>query len=358
MRSVPDDVRRARLHRGPLLALAGGGLGSLTLAALAPRLRPWLAPPRLTLFVLAAGAVGAAGYALWLGRRAPRWSSVDEAAWVAVLGTLSVLAGAAYAPVGPGLVLYAAAAIALARRDPSDALVAVAFATTVLAAVVRLIASASLAGGLSFVCAVAIALLAFLAVTAQTRRLTRALAERDAMLSDLTAFARSSYAAPATSASSERPSGVRAVRTPSQDDTRASGDRLEQGWDALVERVRASVTGMAETAGVAASVEAELSGLAPPSQKMRSQLLRIAQEATTQALRHAEARSILITLRRAEGGVVLELLDDGEAGETTRQRRTLATLRGRVAALGGTAELRRADRGWLTRVRLPCEQLN
>jgi signal transduction histidine kinase len=115
---------------------------------------------------------------------------------------------------------------------------------------------------------------------------------------------------------------------------------------------------LAQYAGVVANVEAELSGLAPPSNKIRVNLVRIVQEATTQARRHAEPRSITVTLRRGDGGVVFELEDDGPANESTRSRRTLATLRGRVAALGGTAEMRRADRGWVMRVRLPCEQLN
>jgi signal transduction histidine kinase len=115
---------------------------------------------------------------------------------------------------------------------------------------------------------------------------------------------------------------------------------------------------MAESAGVAASVQAELKGLAPPSNKIRIHLLRIAQEATTQALRHAEPRCIVVRLKRGDGGVVFELEDDGNANEALREKRSLATLRGRVAALGGTTEVRRGDGGWVTRVRLPCEQLN
>jgi hypothetical protein len=356
MRSVPDDVRRARLRRGPLLGLTSLSLGALALSALAPRLEPWLGPPHAGLFALSLGGVLAAAVAFARGRREPRWSAADDLAWVVALGTLAVLAGSSRAPVGPGLLVYGAAAVALARRDPSDTLVAIGCATTVLAMVVRGLIAPGLAAALPFAFASGMVALAFLAVTAQTRRLAHALADRDAVISQLSAFSRSPLAPAASTPVVERHAPARAARVASEESTRGEGH--EQSWDALVERVRASVTLMAENAGVAASVQAELSGLAPPSQKIRSHLLRIAQEATTQALRHAEPRSIAITLRRGDGGVVFELLDDGAAGETTRQRRSLAPLRGRVAALGGTAEVRRADRGWVTRVRLPCDQLN
>ena len=52
------------------------------------------------------------------------------------------------------------------------------------------------------------------------------------------------------------------------------------------------------------------------------------------------------------------MLDDGSVGEGLRSRRALAALRGRVVPLGGSAELKRADAGWMVRVKLPCEQLN
>ena len=65
-----------------------------------------------------------------------------------------------------------------------------------------------------------------------------------------------------------------------------------------------------------------------------------------------------ITLRRGDGGLLMEFQDDGATGESARIRRTLASMRGRVAPLGGSAEMKRGDVGWVLRVRLPCDQLN
>jgi hypothetical protein len=189
--------------------------------------------------------------------------------------------------------------------------------------------------------------LTFLATAIQTRRWIQASTVAEAPVVQ-------AVRAPGAGASGAGSS--RAVRVAAGGDDRHEGS--EHGWDGLVERVRTSVTTMAQNAGVAATVRAEVRGLAPPSSKMRTNLLRIAQEAATQAIRHAESRTIVITLRRADGGVVLELHDDGPSSDGARQRRSLASIRSRIAALGGTAEVRRSDNGWVTRVRLPCEQLN
>ena len=105
-------------------------------------------------------------------------------------------------------------------------------------------------------------------------------------------------------------------------------------------------------------MHAELKGLAPPSTKMRQGVMKVTQEAASHALREAEARSIAVTLRRADGGLVLEVEDDGTGNEGGRSRKALASIRGRVASLGGSAEVKRAAAGWVMRVRLPCEQLN
>jgi signal transduction histidine kinase len=132
----------------------------------------------------------------------------------------------------------------------------------------------------------------------------------------------------------------------------------DAGWEGLVERVRSSVSALCEPVGVEAVVHAELQGLAPPSSKLRQNVLKIAQEAAANALRESAPRSLAITLRRADGGLLMEFVDDGEETEAARARRGVAGLKGRVTPLGGSAELRRADDGWLVRVKLPCEQLN
>jgi signal transduction histidine kinase len=321
---------------------------SLLLAALVPILEPWIAPAKPALLVLLAGAAAGAAATLIGARRAPAWSSADDVAWVVALAALASFAGASSVPVGFGMLLYAVSLMALAARDPSGALVVIACATTALPPVVHMVMTPAGLGVVPMLFATILTGGAFSFGLAQTRRLSRALAERDAALTDR----------PATPRAVASGGGRASSRSSNTESSRQSNGGDDHTWDALVERVRSSVTLMAESAGVEASVQAELSGLAPPSNKIRVHLLRIAQEATTQAIRHAEPRSIVVRLRRGEGGVVFELQDDGVANEGVRQRRGLATLRGRVAALGGTAEVRRADGGWVTRVRLPCEQLN
>ena len=96
-------------------------------------------------------------------------------------------------------------------------------------------------------------------------------------------------------------------------------------------------------------MKAELKGLAPPSSKMRQGVMKVTQEAASHALRETEARRIVVTLRRADGGLVLEVEDDGTGNEGGRSRKALAAIRGRVASLGGSAEVKRADLGWVMR---------
>ncbi len=354
MRIVFDDVHRTRVSRTPLIVLSAMGLAALFTAMRVPSLEPWIGPPRLPIIVLASASLLAAIAAWQTGRRANRWSAVDDVAWVIGLGVFGALAGASSAPVGFGTVLHAAALIALALRDPSASLVVIASVTTAMVPVLRAFLHPAPATVVPSLIVAGICSAAFSALAAQTRRLARLWAERDAWAA---AHARV-QAAGAQSSTVTRT--ARASATSAQagsDDTRAT-DGPEHGWDALVERLRIAITGMAESAGVSANVEAELRGLAPPTTKMRANLLRIAQEAMTQTIRVAEPRSITVSLRRGDGGIVVELTDDGSLGQEARTRRSLAPLRGRIAAMGGTAEIRRGEHGWVTRMKLPADQLN
>lgn len=354
MRLTPHDVRRARLRRGPLVAITAACCAALFGALLFPPLAPWLGPSHPAVALLASAALAGALAALWAARRVPAWSGADDTAWVIALVSLAIAAGAGPRALSVQGAFFAAALVTLATREPSGSLTVLASASIALMPVVRLLivprdvapsAFAATAFGLAFV-----------ALTVQTRRLSRALHERDALLAER---GRSARAQPVAIASTNsRAAAVGRVASALAEEARRSAEGSDQSWDALVERVRSSITMLTESAGVSASVRADLTGLAPPSNKIRINLPRIAQEAATQALRHAEPRSITVTIRRGEGGVVLELEDDGNAGESVRERRALASLRGRVAALGGTAEVRRGEGRWVTRVRLPCEQLN
>lgn len=80
------------------------------------------------------------------------------------------------------------------------------------------------------------------------------------------------------------------------------------------------------------------------------QLLRIAQEALTNVLKHAAAQHVEISLREKEGRVLLVVHDDGVGlAQAGRPGRGLANMRTRAARLGGEIHLDAAGAG--TRVR-------
>ncbi|HMO46159.1 MAG TPA: ATP-binding protein [Rubrivivax sp.] len=82
-------------------------------------------------------------------------------------------------------------------------------------------------------------------------------------------------------------------------------------------------------------------------------LFRVAQEALRNAVRHAQAQRIEVRLRRERGGTELSVADDGSGfevqGERERASLGLASMRERVALLGGRLRIR-SRRGQGTRV--------
>ena len=82
----------------------------------------------------------------------------------------------------------------------------------------------------------------------------------------------------------------------------------------------------------------------------------VASEAVANAVKHAGAGSIAMSVRRCEGAVRVSVRDDGCGGAVARPGSGLAGLRDRVSALGGTLGIR-SDPGLGTEVEavLPCE---
>jgi len=99
---------------------------------------------------------------------------------------------------------------------------------------------------------------------------------------------------------------------------------------------------------VTIAVHAEIDGHVQPT--VREHVTRIAREAIANAARHGEARNILVSLRRANGGVALRVVDDGcgvgarERGVTT-EGFGLRSMRERAGALGGSLTIREAPQG-------------
>jgi signal transduction histidine kinase len=87
-------------------------------------------------------------------------------------------------------------------------------------------------------------------------------------------------------------------------------------------------------------------------------VLRIAQEALQNALRHADAARVAIRLRGGGGGLVLEVEDDGvgfdpQARDLRSQRLGLTSMEERARRIGGGLSIRSAPgAGTLVRLEL------
>jgi signal transduction histidine kinase len=88
------------------------------------------------------------------------------------------------------------------------------------------------------------------------------------------------------------------------------------------------------------------------------QILRIAQEALTNVLKHARATRVGVRLRAEASGLELEITDDGRgvavaAAETAPSGRGHANMRARAEGLGGTLDIETDSRGTRVLLRLP-----
>lgn len=93
----------------------------------------------------------------------------------------------------------------------------------------------------------------------------------------------------------------------------------------------------------------------PGSVAAAETLLRCAQEAITNALRHGHPREIAIVCRRESGGVTLRVLDDGAQAPELTFGNGLTGMRERLQQLGGTLHVAaRAPRGVELVARLPA----
>ncbi|MGY4707275.1 PAS domain S-box protein [Candidatus Bipolaricaulota sp. J31] len=124
--------------------------------------------------------------------------------------------------------------------------------------------------------------------------------------------------------------------------------------EGLVGALRARLEAVERRAGVEAALTVEGEGELP--REVEEGLYRIAQEALNNALKHAHAASVVVTLRLGEDCVELEVRDDGRGfvpGDATAGM-GLANMRERARTLGGTVEIASAPgKGTAVRVRVP-----
>lgn len=343
--------------------LAGLGVILPLLARLFPRLEDWLVHPGAGPSLIGGLAFAAAtAGAVWSGRSA-RWSNVDNGTWSLTFASLAWLGALGRAPVTAGMFLYGVAMLLAALRVPGRPTMIAAGAAALFGTLVRAYVSRGSASAVaSYAMVVAPLALAHAYLASATHYLVVVLSEREALLNDRRerpARHRERTSTPGLTLASASARTLRGSMSETREGEReAAAASDDAGWEALVDRIRTSITTLCDDAGVSSTVHAELKGLAPPSSKMRQGVMKVTQEAASHALREAEARRIAVTLRRADGGLVLEVEDDGTGNEGGRSRKALAAIRGRVASLGGSAEVKRAAAGWVMRVKLPCEQLN
>jgi signal transduction histidine kinase len=76
-------------------------------------------------------------------------------------------------------------------------------------------------------------------------------------------------------------------------------------------------------------------------------LLRIVQEALTNAARHADADTLFVQLSREDDALLLQIEDDGQRGVRLREGNGLSGMRERIAAAHGTLTLDTNPRGAL-----------
>lgn len=84
-------------------------------------------------------------------------------------------------------------------------------------------------------------------------------------------------------------------------------------------------------------------------------VLRLAQEALTNAARHGDANTVWLDIDTDAHGVRIDIRDDGQRSERIREGNGITGMRERLAELQGQLELARTDAGGMHLIaRLPA----
>ncbi|MFD6192683.1 sensor histidine kinase [Streptomyces sp. NPDC060275] len=131
------------------------------------------------------------------------------------------------------------------------------------------------------------------------------------------------------------------VQRIAQESQREVRDVVRGYREAALEVELAGARGVLSAAGIAAKVTGDTSGLPP---EVQSALGWVVREATTNVLRHGDAKKVAVTVRMSEGRAVLTVENDGVAEGTGEGPPAgsggsgLAGLRERLSAVDGTLE--------------------
>jgi signal transduction histidine kinase len=151
--------------------------------------------------------------------------------------------------------------------------------------------------------------------------------------------------------------GIRSIRSVTNDLRPSLLDDL-----GLLPALRSLVAEFAERSGMRVELDAPAS-LPPLSEEAELALFRALQEALSNVLRHAQARSVDVGISVSRDGVLLEVRDDGRGPNGARPEELeraghmgLAGMRERIGALGGTVRFGgQPGAGALLEVLLPIE---
>jgi signal transduction histidine kinase len=94
------------------------------------------------------------------------------------------------------------------------------------------------------------------------------------------------------------------------------------------------------------------------SGELDDDIVLLATEALSNALRHSQAQSVELTLTRDDESVILRVIDDGvgfEASESVHGM-GLANMTARAKTLGGSVEVRSSESGTVVEARLPVRR--
>jgi signal transduction histidine kinase len=132
-------------------------------------------------------------------------------------------------------------------------------------------------------------------------------------------------------------------------DLRLIVDSMDSAEDSLAETLRAfehRVRPQVEAAGMRFMVEHGLDETKPgPGPRPTLQILRILQEAVTNAIRHSQATEISLSSREAaEATVAIAIRDNGRGlPDAIRGGRGLTSMRSRAQAVSGTLDISRGE---------------
>ena len=132
-------------------------------------------------------------------------------------------------------------------------------------------------------------------------------------------------------------------------------DSNELNWQALAVALRSEGAAMVEPHGIRFTIETAVEDISvQPGSLLWVNLLRIYKEALTNVIKHAQAKSIAVTLNVNGNGLVLHVQDDGIGWDgNTKYGRGLSIMKKRAAEIKGTVIVAALEKGTQVSVGIP-----